>query len=254
MISEPFAIGNSVIHQLDPRVRLGFTTLYAFAVALSYQFSVLIMALVISSVLIVISQINITEVFKKIIWVNALIFLLWLLLPFTFKGDVLTRIGALAIYRPGVVLAAQITLKSNAILLAFIALIATMPFATLGHALHNLRVPQKIVHLLLMTYRYVFVIEEEYLRLMRAAKIRGFRPGTNVNTYRTFAYVIGMLFVRSAARAERVHQAMLCRGFNGKFYTLQEFKTGMGSWLFSIIMTILIIGLIVMEVSKDTVF
>jgi len=153
-----------------------------------------------------------------------------------------------------VMFAAQITLKSNAILLAFIALIATMPFATLGHALHDLRVPQKIVHLLLMTYRYIFVIEEEYLRLMRAAKIRGFRPGTNVNTYRTFAYVIGMLFVRSAARAERVHQAMLCRGFKGKFYNLQEFKTGMGSWLFSIIMTVLIIGLIVMEVSKGKAF
>jgi cobalt/nickel transport system permease protein len=63
-----------------------------------------------------------------------------------------------------------------------------------------------------------------------------------------------MLFVRSAARAERVHQAMLCRGFKGKFYSLQEFQTGMASWLFSIIMTVLIIGLIVMEVSKGKAF
>ena len=179
---------------------------------------------------------------------------LWLVLPFTFKGETLTRIGSFAIYRPGVILAAQITLKSNAILLAFIALIATMSFSTLGHAMYRLRVPEKMVYLLLMTYRYIFVIEEEYLRLMRAAKIRGFRPGTNLNTYRTFSFVIGMLFVRSAARAERVHQAMLCRGFKGKFYSLQEFQTGMAGGLFSIIMTVLIIGLIVMEVSKGKVF
>ena len=254
MISEPFAIGSSSVHQLDPRIRIGFTILYAFVVALAYQFSVLIAALMFSAILVIISQVNIKEVFKRIGMVNALIFLLWLVLPFTFTGEVITRIGSFAIYRPGVMLAAQITLKSNAILLAFIALIATMPFATLGHALHDLRVPQKIVHLLLMTYRYIFVIEEEYLRLMRAAKIRGFRPGTNVNTYRTFAYVIGMLFVRSAVRAERVHQAMLCRGFKGKFYSLQEFNAGMSSWLFSIIMTVVIIALIVMEVSKVNVF
>ena len=212
MISEPFAIGNSIIHQLDPRIRVGFTILYAFAVALSYQFSVLITALVISSVLIVISQVRITEVFKRIIWVNALIFLLWLLLPFTFKGEILTRIGSFAIYRPGVVLAAQITLKSNAILLAFIALVATMPFSTLGHALFR------------------------------------FRPGTNANTYRTYSYVVGMLFVRAAARAERVHHAMLCRGFKGKFYSLQEFQIDSASWMFSILMTAVIGALVFWEI------
>ena len=248
MISEPFAIGNSIIHQMDPRIRVGFTFLYAFVVALSYRFTVLIAALMLSAILSLIAQISIKEVSKRLLAVNTLIFLLWLVLPFTFHGEVLTRISSFVIYRPGVTLAAQITLKSNAILLAFIALMATMPFATLGHALHRLRVPEKIVHLLLMTYRYIFVIEHEFQRLMRAAKIRGFRPGTNVNTYRTFAYVIGMLFVRSAARAERVHQAMLCRGFRGRFYSLQEFQIGTAGWLFSIIMTVLIVGLIVMEV------
>ena len=254
MISEPFAMGSSIVHQLDPRIRVGITILYAFVVALSYQFSVLVAALVLSAILIIISQISIKEVVKRIVTVNALVFLLWVILPFTFHGEVLTRVGSFAIYRPGVTLAAQITLKSNAISLAFIALIATMPFATLGHALHRLGVPDKIVHLLLMTYRYIFVIEQEYKRLLRAAKIRGFQPGTNINTYRTYSYVIGMLFVRAAARAERVHQAMLCRGFKGKFYSLQEFKAGMAGWLFSTIMTILIIGLIVMEVSKGKVF
>jgi cobalt/nickel transport system permease protein len=254
MISEPFAIGDSMIHKLDPKIRVSLTVVYSFVIALAYQFPVLIIALVLSSILVTIARVNIKEVLKRMVIVNALIFLLWVILPFTFHGEVLTRMGSFAIYRPGVTLAAQITLKSNAILLAFIALIATMPFATLGYALHRLRVPEKIVHLLLMTYRYIFVIEEEYKRLLRAAKIRGFQPGTNINTYRTFSYVIGMLFVRSAARAERVHQAMLCRGFKGKFYSLQEFQTGMASWLFSIIMTVLIIGLIVMEVSKGKAF
>lgn len=251
MISEPFAIGDSMIHRLDPRIRLSLAVLYSFVVALSYQFSVLILALSLSSILILISRIRIQEVLRRLIIVNALIFLLWLVLPFTFKGEALTRIGAFPIYRSGVILAAQITLKSNAILLAFMALIATMSFSTLGHSMHRLRVPAKILYLLLMTYRYIFVIEEEYQRLTRAAKIRGFRPGTNVNTYRTYSHVIGMLFVRAAARAERVHQAMRCRGFKGKFYSLQEFQIKATSWLFAIIMTAIIIGLILMELSRQ---
>ncbi len=250
MINEPFAIGDSVIHRLDPRIRISLTVVYAFVIALAYRFPVLIIALILSSILVFIARVDIKEVFRRMVIVNALIFLLWVILPFTFHGEVLTRIGSLAIYRPGVTFAAQITLKSNAILLAFIALIATMPFATLGHALHRLRVPEKIVHLLLMTYRYIFVIEQEYKRLLRAAKIRGFQPGTNINTYRTFSYVIGMLFVRSAGRAERVHQAMLCRGFKGKFYSLQEFQIGSASWAFAIIMTAIIVGLVTLELSN----
>ena len=254
MISEPFAIGDSLIHRLDPRIRVVLSVLYTFVIALAYQFVVLTAALILSSALIAIARLSIKAVFKRMVMVNALILLLWLVLPFTFNGNVLTRIGPFAIYHPGVVLAAQITLKSNAILFAFIALIATMSLATLGHALHRLGVPEKMVHLLLMTYRYLFVIELEYLRLMRASKIRGFRPGTNVNTYRTYSYVIGMLFVRAAARAERVYQAMLCRGFNGKFYSLQEFQTTAASWIFSIIMTIFIMAMILMEVSNDRIF
>ena len=254
MLSEPFAIGNSMIHRLDPRIRVGLTVLYSFVVALAYQFSVLIGALIVSSILIAVAQVSIKEVLRKMVIVNALILLLWLVLPFTFNGKILTQIGPFAVYLPGVILAAQISLKSNAILLAFIALIATMSLATLGHALHRISVPTKLVYLLLMAYRYIFVIEQEYLRLLRAAKIRGFQPGTNVNTYRTFSYVIGMLLVRAALRAERVHQAMLCRGFTGKFHSLEEFQTTAAGWIFLIIMTLLIIGLIVMEVLKGSAY
>jgi hypothetical protein len=41
MISEPFAIGDTLIYRLDPRIRVGLTVLYSFVVALAYQFSVL---------------------------------------------------------------------------------------------------------------------------------------------------------------------------------------------------------------------
>ena len=98
-----------------------------------------------------------------------------------------------------------------------------------------------------MSYRYLFLIEQEYQRLIRAARIRGFRPGTNLHTYKTYASIVGMLLVRSTLRADRVYQAMLCRGFRRKFYCLHEFKSGRQEWLFSIAMAGIIIGLIYFE-------
>jgi cobalt/nickel transport system permease protein len=184
--------------------------------------------------------------------VNGLILFFWLVLPLTFPGKPLFTLGPLAVTREGVILSAQITLKSNAILLAFISLIASMSIATLGNAMNRLNIPGKIVQLFLLTYRYIFVIDQEYQRLSRSAKIRGFRPGTNTHTYKTYAYLIGMLFVRASARAQRVHQAMLCRGFKGKFYCLHEFSMSLFDWTWSVIMAVVIFGLGILEWTKIT--
>lgn len=247
MLQEPFAFQNSWMHQLDPRIRLVTAFFYSLVVALSRNFIVLTTAVAISILLIMLARLPARQVIKRIVIVNTFIFFLWLVLPLTFQGTTAFTIGALRVYHPGVVMAAQITLKSNAILLALIALIATMAFSTLGWALNRLMVPDKILHLLLMTYRYVFVIDQEYQRLIRAVQIRGFRPGTNLHTYKTYAYIVGMLLVRSALRADRVYKAMLCRGFKRKFYCLYEFNAGKPEWLFATAMGVVTLVLIYVE-------
>jgi cobalt/nickel transport system permease protein len=247
MLEEPFATGHSQIHRLDPRLKVLFATVYSFIVALSDRFPSLFAALALSFLMIGLARLNIREVAKRVLIVNGLILFFWLVLPLTFEGVVLFYLGPFAVTREGLLISARITLKSNAILLAFVALIASTSIATLGHALNRLRIPEKIVHLLLLTYRYVFVIEQEYQRLVRATKIRGFRPKSNMHTYRTYAYLIGMLFVRASERAARVHQAMLCRGFKGKFYCLREFSFSRLDFVWSAFMAIAVIGLVIVE-------
>ena len=237
MLREPFALGNSFVHLLDPRVRLIYACLYSIIVALAQNFQVLTGAVISSIFLVALAKLPVRELVKRLIVINFFNVFLWLVLPLTFHGPIVLKLGPLPIYTNGIVMAAQITLKSNAILLALIGLIATMNFSLLGYALNWLRIPDKIVHLLLMTYRYVFLIEQEYQRLIRAARIRGFRPRTNLHTYKTYASIFGMLLVRSAVRAERVYQAMLCRGFKRRFYCLYEFSTGKKEWLFAVGMT-----------------
>jgi cobalt/nickel transport system permease protein len=221
--------------------------IYSIVVALSRNFQVLTAAVLISFVLVILAQLSVREIIKRIIVVNSFNVLLWLVLPLTFHGPIALTLGPLTIYNAGIAMAAQITLKSNAILLALMALVTTMNFSILGYALNWLHVSDKIVHLLLMTYRYVFVIDQEYQRLIRAARIRGFQPRTNLHTYKTYAYLVGMLLVRSAVRADRVYKAMLCRGFKRKFYCLHEFNAGKHERLFVAAMAGVILVLIYLE-------
>jgi cobalt/nickel transport system permease protein len=208
---------------MDPRLKIVAATVFSVQTAISDNFTTLIIALIFGITMAILARLNFWMVFKRLLIVNGFIFFLWLVLPFTFPGDPLFSVGPMDYTLSGVILSARITLKSNAILLSLIALTGTSYLATLGYALNQLKLPDKIIYLFLITYRYIFVIEQEYQRLIRAARVRCFEPGTNLHTYRTYAYLIGMLFVRASARAERVYHAMLCRGFAGKFHTLREF-------------------------------
>jgi cobalt/nickel transport system permease protein len=247
MIEEPFAHGSTIIHRLDPRFKIVSAVFLSVATAVSYRYQTLLSALVLSLLLAAAARLDAKTVFKRLAAVFGFLILIWLVLPVTFEGTPLGRLGPLTITRAGVVLAAQITTKSLAILILFTALITTSGFVAVGHALDRLHVPGKVVHLLLMSYRYIFVIEQEYQRISRATKIRGFQPGTNLHTYKTYAYQVGMLFVRAAARADRVYRAMCCRGFVGRFYCLSEFEAHPRNWVFASLMALGFVGLVWLE-------
>lgn len=98
-----------------------------------------------------------------------------------------------------------------------------------------MKLNNKLTQLLFFFYRYLDVIYLELQRLLNSMKIRGFKPNSNMHTYRTFANLTGMILVRSWERAERIHEAMLCRGFTGKYYSLKEFSINKYDILFLMI-------------------
>lgn len=247
IIEEQFSTGHSFVHNLDPRVKIIVAILYSIVVAVSNNFSALLPALGVSLFLIVLSKLSIRKVFYRLLLVNGMIIFLWVFLPFTYKGEAWFTIGPLAGTKEGVLYASQITVKCNAILLAMIALLSTTTIFTLGHAMGQLYLPDKLTQLFLFTYRYIHVIFQEYNRLINAMRIRGFIPGTNLHTYRSYAYLVGMLLVRSYDRAERIHKAMLCRGFHGRYYTLTQFSIKIGDIIYLSLMLSAILGLVILQ-------
>lgn len=213
-----------MVHRLDPRGKIVIAALFAVVVAAVKSLPGALAGLALAFAWLALARLPWPKVLFRLLAVNGFIFFLWAVLPFTYPGDPVWHLGPLVASRQGLALAGLITVKSNAMLTGLIALIATTPVVTLGQALHSLRLPDKLCHLLLFTYRYLYVFELEFQRLVQAMKIRGFQPRTNLHTYRAYAYLAAMLLVRSYDRADRVFQAMLCRGFHGVFYSLRTFS------------------------------
>ncbi len=229
---ETFALGNSPIHKLDPRTRLLGALILSAVFALLQTLPSALFALGAGLLLVFSAQLPLRPLLLRLAGVNLFIFFLWLVLPFSFqenagglgaKLDVLFRIGPFNATWQGVNLALLITLKSNAIILVNLALLASMRVLSLAYAMQALKVPSKLVQILFFSLRYFQVIHQEYHRLHQAMRARGFRPKTNWHTYRTYGYLLSMLLVRSLNRGQRVYEAMLCRGFNGQIKTLQHF-------------------------------
>ena len=169
-----------LVHRLDPRGKIVVAALFAILVAVAKTLPAILAGLALALGWLALARLPGKQVLAKLLAVNSFIFFLWLVLPFSYPGDQVWQLGPLAATRQGIAVTALITLKSNAIIIGLIALIATVPVVTLGQAMHNLRLPNKLCHLLLFTYRYLYVFELEFQRLVQAMKIRGFEPRTNL--------------------------------------------------------------------------
>lgn len=247
MINEKFAEGSSYLHRLDPRMKLIITFIMAFITAVGNNTIMLIQVLVLAIIFLLIARLNLRSVFKQLCIVNFFIILIWLIIPFTYPGETLLQIGPFIASKEGIIYAAKITLRSNAIMLIIITLLSTSTISSLIHAMNHLYLPDKLIYLFFFVYRYLHVIKREYDRLYNAMLIRAFKPKTNLHTYKSYAYLTAMLLIRSYERSKKVYEAMLCRGFKGKFYMFDDLEFSRYDLSFSVICLIFMIWLIIFE-------
>ncbi len=208
---------------MDPRVKILVTLGFSVVLAVADRPVVLGMGMAFAIFLVFLARLNLRQVMTRLLVVNTFVAFLWIFLPFTFPGPALFSFWGLQITRQGIAACVQITVKSNAIVLASMALLSTSTVFGLVHGLHHLKVPDKLVHLFFFSFRYIHVIHMEYHKIINAMKARGFEPDTSLRTYKSYAYLIGTLFLKSSERSKRIYQAMVCRGFDGTFWVFQHF-------------------------------
>ncbi len=243
----------SWIGLIDPRIRILCAATFAVAVVACNDFLALSAAVVVAFGLLSVSRLPAMQTLKRVATMDSFIIFILLLLPFTVPGTQMFTLWGFPASWEGLWQAIEIALKANAIVLALMALVGTMEPVTLGHALHSLKVPAGLVHLLMFTVRYIDVLREEYLRLRQAMKARGFRPSTGWHTYRSFGYLVGMMLVRSMERSERILGAMKCRGFTGHIPLLDRMRFRPADALFAAGFCALLLGLAALEVTHGAI-
>lgn len=104
---------------------------------------------------------------------------------------------------------------------ALLLLVTTTPLSELLSALHRLRIPALLITICSLMIRYVAVLLDEVDRLRRAKSARTFQASKRLD-WAVLPNLVGLLFIRSVERSERVYQAMLARGWDGEIRTLHD--------------------------------
>lgn len=204
---------------LDPRARLIVATALLIAILAVGRIATaagLVLATLVAARL---AGASAREIGHRLGHIEGFVAILLVALPLTMPGPALLTLGPLSVSGPGLARAVLIALKLNAAALVLLALIGGLDPVRLGQALAALGLPDRLVQILLFAVRYVGLLRDEAERLLTALKARGFRPTTSRHTLVTLGLVLGTLLVRALERAERVSEAMRCRGFTGRFVT-----------------------------------
>ena len=150
-------------------------------------------------------------------------------LPFVARGERLD-IAGLSLSVEGLWGAWNILAKATLGAAAMMLLASTTPITSILHGLRKLRVPSVIVAIAGFMIRYADVIASELRRMKVGRQSRGYEPRVLWQA-RALASSAGTLFIRSYERGERVHLAMLSRGYSGTMPELAEVDASPTDWL-----------------------
>lgn len=226
---DPFRPRRSPIHALDPRVKFVLALAFILCTALipmgAWPVYILLLALILSVA--VLSDLGVVYVLKRAVLAFPFV-LAALPVIFTTPGAELFSLAlgpwTLTASLPGLERFLSIAFKSWISVQTAIILSAATPFPDLLVAMRAIRVPRLLVAIFGLMWRYLFVLVDEVLRLLRARAARssisddpGLKAGGSIAwRARVAGGMAGSLFLRSLERSDRIYLAMVSRGYDGE--------------------------------------
>ena len=204
---EQYSAGDGPLHRLDARIKLVATLGYVVAVVATpvghgpaMAGEGLILAFVVG-----LSGIPPRELFRRWLAFLPLVGFLAAMVAPTHPARATMGLGGVA----GAILA-----RNSLAFLAMMVLANVTPFPRLLAAMGRLGAPAVLVATLHFMYRYLFVLADELGRMAQARRARSFRRAGRLD-WGLLTGLIGVLLLRSLERGERVHAAMVARGWDG---------------------------------------
>ena len=212
---------SSPIHRLDARAKI----LAALAILLSLVLTERAYGWLFGSYLLLVAALAWTARLP----LAALLLRAGLVVPFAGTLAAVNALGGDSVRAAGVLG------KSYISAFTVLVLLAATPLHGLLRGLELLRVPRFFLMVAQFVYRYLFVLSEQAQHMMQARRCRAPR-GRRQPLFRSAAGAVTVLFARSYVRAERIHHAMLARGFHGHFVLLEQPSLRVADWVFLAVM------------------
>jgi cobalt/nickel transport system permease protein len=239
---DPYRPRQSLLHALDPRVKFIFTLAFVLTMALLPigAWPVYVLMLTLSLSITVLSELGLTYVLKRSLL--AIPFVLAAVpLLFTVPGPALLTIPigslSLTITATGLERLLSIMFKSWVSVQVAIVFAAVTPFPDMLLAMRAVKIPRLLVSLFGLMWRYMFVMVDEAIRLLRArasrsGAIEGSKSGGSlVWRAKVTGGLAGNLFIRSIDRGERIYDAMAARGYDGEIRSFPLSPLTSTSWI-----------------------
>lgn len=213
---------STFIHRLDPRAKLVATGLFIVTVVSfpKYEITGLLPLFLFPVLLFSLADIPVKFIMKKALLVSSFAFFIGIFNPLIDRRIAYSLLGFHV--SGGWISFLSIMIKFFLTITSALLLIATTSFPGICHALQKLGMPELFVSQLLFLYRYLFVLTEETMRIVRARDMRSF--GRKGNGMKAFMHLTGTLFLRTVERAERVYRTMLSRGFSGRLHSIKPYR------------------------------
>ena len=201
------------------------------------------------------SQVDLTLLIKRMAIESAFIGII--LLGTLFRGgeDVLWQWGWLRITTKGLVILGSVSIKAflSLLLLNILTLSTSVPL--LLQALGTLKMPPLLISIFASMYRYIGVLTNEFKAMRRAATARNFDLRNLYNHQRgdrpwqrqVLGNMLGVLFIRTYDRGDRIYQAMLARGYQGGGVVT---KSAAGGWRDRVALASILLVILLGQVQK----
>ena len=242
LINDGMAKRNGLLQSLDPRVKLVSIIALIFAVAMTRDPLILVIVYLLTLVFAYFSRVEILFFLKRV-WVFIPIFAGVITVPIIFNvfmaGDTLIPIAALgpgarlgpfplpetiAITTQGTLVALTFVLRVATCVSAAVLLFLTTPRDLIFKSLRALEVPKVYVLTLDMCYRYIFLFIGMVKDFYLAKKSRTMKALPLMEEQKWVGGRVGYTLVKSLDMSERVHRAMISRGFNGDIRLMHRYS------------------------------
>jgi cobalt/nickel transport system permease protein len=244
---------NSALHRLDPRIKVVVAITFIVSNALLpdgawIAFALAWLFLFLANVL---SELGLGFTFRRS-FIALPFALVAVTVLFSIHGNPILQfhfmMSDFTITDAGLLRFVSILIRSWLSIQMAILLVAITRFPDLIHAFEHLRVPAILTTIIAFLYRYLFVLTDEVIRLLRARQSRsaasaGQRSGGSVLwRARVAGNMAGQLFLRSYERSDRIYNSMLARGYAGQLRTLNPHELHGHDWAYATVASLFILA------------